>query len=910
MNHFLNGTDLALTDEARAEIALNAQFAVRLVDFLESKLDSHLQGESHLSPQKRVAYTCQIVEGLNALGMPQITGPLSARALDWLVTLPTLERSPDDEVNNARWHPSRFKTLAQMGCLDTESPTLQEFRALSKHVTANDGMLHDTPIASLPLATMIWLDTLLHLRERDWDISAFQMRSTHAYRALDSLYKKWLHTNGSRDSSVQSPRAKSQPKGASNTELYLKDFSDASYALNLLLRHKDLPPKHAAVRDGKIKLVAKWRARQRNDWRNYDALYCAIQLATHFHDDEKVQQSVLELIAELRKAFDAGYAPDQALPLAALSLRVLGALYGKALSDEIQRAQWSFCCEQEREKKQAQKMEHHAEWAQLLRDTFIIEIGDEETLSNSDSKKVLRVRFGFEALGVDDHGQRPHVAKQTLRIILKQGAASDLENAVMMYRSLPPALQVYFAEHAPTNHLAARFSGQPAYMVMRDLADMELLADIYQRHDNALWDADAKRVITQTARQVALAFQALHHEPYTVKGVTNQLERLYLTPLTASIDQVCATSFPTLRDFVEGGFDADSVKYKPLAYYLNELRKREEKIRPVKLGRIHGDAHSRNLMLDPTLQRVKFIDVEYFATDRDYLADYALLLEDIAFYQYLPHRQNTARLRFDQFNHTLSGQEHKTPDARPLALSQNLSPHAESANKEKSIRNAIQYPLLPIDSEAALLFQQTLLSQLKSFADSIGDTNWKARLWLATAQALLLLLERQTQSQSRKGDERDILNLRLVIYAEAIRLLEELVTNLMWQWQLPELPFRGARAAPHAINDRALSRQVLQLFDELPNVIRQPHPDQPPWLQFFVSKQSKPFAEFHNIAKEFPMELVLYIRREHLIDTEQLITTRSKDEGFVIPKSRLGNIEAVRALIQQTYAYALNARRE
>lgn len=908
MNHFLHGTDLAWTDETRAALKLNAEFAVRLVNHLESELDLHLEEQPQPSPRRHVANTCQIAEGLHAIAIPQITAPLIERALNWLVTLNLYSHSSDEEVLSARLHPSRFKTLAQMGRLDTETATLQEFRELSKGVTANDGVLHDTPVSSLSLATMIWLDTLAHLKMRGWDIGRYRKRSLCAYRTCATLYTEWLHPNGARDkTNGKTPRAKPDSKRAADNKLCLNNPADASYALDLLLRHSDLTPKHAATRDGQIKLVAALKNRKRNDWRNYDSLYCAIQLATYFRDDAQVQETILELLTELRATFGV-FSAEQALPLAALSLRLLGTFYGSALSNEIIKDQWRFQREQERKTEEARTQEQNTELAKLLRETFEIEIGAKELLSNPHSEnQVWRVRFGFQASGVDDYEQHPRASKNALRIILKQGTVSSLENAVTMYRSLSPALQSYFAEHVSTNQ-TAQSSDQSAYMVMRDLAEMELLADIYQRFDRTLLEAEDKRNLVQSARQVALAFHALHHEPYPAKGATNQLERLYLTPLTASIDQVCATSFPTLRDFVEGGFDAGSAKYKPLAYYLNELRKREEKIRPVKLGKIHGDAHSRNLMLDSAWQRVKFIDVEYFADDRDYLADYALLLEDIAFYQYLPHRRETARLRFDQFNHTLSGKEPATRDALPLTRPQNVSPRAERAHKEKSIRNAIQYPLLPIDSEAALLFQQTLLTQLKGFADSIGDSNWKARLWLAIAQALLLLLERQARSQSFKGIERDILNLALVIYAEAVRLLDELVANLMWQWPLPELPFRGARATSYEIDDRALSRQVLRLFDELPNVTRKQNPDVKPWLEFFIPTQLSPFAEFHNISKEYSMELILHAPLAQLTDTENLIATRSPDGGLVIPKSRLANHPALRALVRQAYEYALTLR--
>jgi len=886
-----------LIDRARAELTESARFAVDLVNFLESKLDAHLADWNNTSPARHIAHTCQIVEGLDAIAIPHNTSALIARALDWLLNLPTPFGLTQEESQAARRHPSRFKTLAQMGRLNDESPTLQEFRALCEEVQTSDGTLHDTPVSSPVLATMIWLDTMFHLNEHDWSMGKFKKRYACALETIYAKFITWRRSDESRGKkNPNQPRAKRRTKHAPNHSLQLTDDGNASYALDLLIRHHKLTLQDAETRDGKNRLLRALDNRKRNDWRNYEPLYCAIQLSAHFHDDAQVQSSVTELVNDLRAAFEHNQFQDQELPLAALSLRVLGVLYQTALAEQIHRDHWTFQRAEQNNLQLSRKQAHVAELSQIVRDTFKIQIDDdgEERLSNADAvNQVVRVRFGFESLAVDDHEQSPRAAKNALHLILKQGSASALQQAIETYRALPPGLQSYFAEHAPISTPDHNAAGSSNYLVMRDLAAMELLSDVLRAHDHMPFDSNAERVIIQTARQVALAFQALHHNPQTVSGATNQLERLYLMPLSASIDWLCDTQFFALRAWVEDGFDVGKFPYKRLTYYLNEIRKQEKLLRPSKLGRLHGDAHSRNLMLDATRQRVKFIDVESFATDQDYVLDYALLIEDLAFYTYLPHRKKTTSIQPDQIVSIL-------------------------ASEEQQSRNTLQYPPFPPNSGAALLFQQTLLTQLASFAHSIGDVNWKPRLWLAVAKSLLMLLERQTRSKRLNGDGRENLNLVLVIYAEAVRLLDELVAAGARPQQLAELPFMGKRVASREMDERALMRQIVQWLEKLPFVTVRSHPNIAPWLQFFVGDPPKLFAEFHNKTREAPFEFILYAPLERLKDTEQLVTTRKPldaaeqssvarevRDGFVIPKSRLVNLAAVQALSQNAHQYAL-----
>lgn len=398
--------------------------------------------------------------------------------------------------------------------------------------------------------------------------------------------------------------------------------------------------------------------------------------------------------------------------------------------------------------------------------------------------------------------------------------------------------------------------------------------------------APQREQVKSAAQAVAQAFQALHRTPQRLNAnaTTNHVERLYILPLTASIDYLCEPShFPILKPFVDDAFMANEINFRRLTTYLTALRAHESKtLRLPFLTRIHGDAHSRNIMLDPELRAAKFVDVETMGGEQDYLMDYALLLEDVAFYRVVSAGDR---------------REHAHKGERKVRVAGDLS---------GEIRNSLRYPYFPQGNEAAILFQQELLRQIKQFAESMEDENWQLRLWLAIASSLILLLDRQTHSK-RLGAQRSQDGERVIIaYAETTRLLNELVTVLEARGRvtLPDLPFSGKQVNLRDNETPTLIRQVKELFAQLPDItIRN---DQvPAWLDYFAPNAAKPFAQFRTSQKSGDAAVHFFVPAQFLSDPSHLLGySTAEDPRVVLTKINVQAIPPLRDLIACAYHWS------
>ena len=166
---------------------------------------------------------------------------------------------------------------------------------------------------------------------------------------------------------------------------------------------------------------------------------------------------------------------------------------------------------------------------------------------------------------------------------------------------------------------------------------------------------------------------------------------------------------------------------------------------------------------------LKFVDLEHLHRDGDYILDYALLIEDIALYRDLPLSEDIVT-------------------QIPGAETDELAPRFKDA--------AVQYPMVA-PSKMALLFQAQLIAQLEEYAAQIEDSGWKARLWLATARALTLLSVRRFISPTQIHRGTDEWGRVAMLYAETIRLLDELFTHLETGEPLPDLPFNETVLRSH-----------------------------------------------------------------------------------------------------------------
>jgi hypothetical protein len=246
------------------------------------------------------------------------------------------------------------------------------------------------------------------------------------------------------------------------------------------------------------------------------------------------------------------------------------------------------------------------------------------------------------------------------------------------------------------------------------------------------------------------------------------------------------------------------------------------------------------------------------------VVDYGLLIEDIAVYQSLPYGSERGRVGWEDIEIGSAGGE--------------------------GAPNRIKYPAFP-RSEAVVAFQSELLRHLRAYADSLGDTGWQARLWLAIARGLLLLATRQLTSntvepQRRMHSPRYVNDVRLVqtSYAEAIRLLRELVEHLNSRKgsPLPDLPFPGehrpAAGEPQAAPLAALLDSLTQALGD--GVERRPVVERPD-LTDFVTRAGQHLLARVALQVDPPV-VYLGARPEQLADPHQLAAPLTQEDGAVL----------------------------
>lgn len=744
------------------EEAKNADLAIYLMDLLELQRDPW-QGIwlADNNPLRSLSNTCQAVDAAHLLNLPQVSGNLVTPAIKWLVDLPLLRPLQEEEQVRVRIYPSRFKTLATLQRF--EGPRLHaHFAELSTYLDIGLGLLLEVPVEDLkpPLRTMIWLDTLWHLARQGLDITSWQRGRDAASDAMRCAFENWLNAS------------------SSSMRFQITNDGDASYALDLLLRNQIVNVDSEIAQNAFERLLAAVRQRRSRVMRNADGIYCGIQLCQLFPHDRAAYEAVGAFLREIRERYtNHGYPPEQ-IAFHALVLRLLASFYGERLEELLFETNWMKRRAAADQETRIANQREEQELVKLLQGRFEIRIAEREELSSLRSRnQVFRIHFGFKTDAGDIAGHPMETGNTHLRLIIKRGPLLALTQAIQAYKELPDELKDLFVRHSEIPYPSSGDPMQPWYLVMEDLARWNVLGKELDRLEAAGWGRNIQEQLAQIVNAVATNLGAIHRTN-SDEAATEDLERLYLNPLKNQVEQLSEpTAFPALKSFRLNGFEANNQLYRRLNSYLEMMRAYRRELAPTYRSMVHGDCHSRNLMISADLLKIKFIDLESVVNEEDYLADYALLIEDVAFYRFIHDTERASRLLLDEMQVAIPGDK--------------------SEVAENPIRHPkLQYSAFPVDSQVALSFQRLLLKQVESFANALQDKHWKERLWLAIARALLLLSTRQLQSrtleQRRQSSE---LRIVLVSYAEAIRLIDELMGHFKSGEPLADVPFSGEHRA-------------------------------------------------------------------------------------------------------------------
>jgi hypothetical protein len=334
----------------------------------------------------------------------------------------------------------------------------------------------------------------------------------------------------------------------------------------------------------------------------------------------------------------------------------------------------------------------------------------------------------------------------------------------------------------------------------------------------------------------------------------SQLSRLYMSEMERNLIRMCRPDkFPHLKSWLRG-FWLGERKYRSIEYYLRKLESHQAKLKVSYLMLAHGDCHSRNIMLDGQLQRMRLIDLDNLENDGDYIKDFSLLLEDVCVFRFL----------FDE--------------GYRLYLGNGAHRFVSYSTEPKLVENKIEYP--PFSSEATRLFQQHLLNHLEAYARSIGDQTWRERLWLALATYLIFLVTKQTE----KG-------YATVVYVEAVKLLDELVAHLDNEASLNRIPFPGehpAGVAPEGGEDTRSrpawyrTEPVLAGLHDgvmaLDPTIKCELTSSERVAQYFAADPQRPFAVLNG--KKQPAMVLLACAPQTLDDPESLAQARETSSAF------------------------------
>jgi hypothetical protein len=333
--------------------------------------------------------------------------------------------------------------------------------------------------------------------------------------------------------------------------------------------------------------------------------------------------------------------------------------------------------------------------------------------------------------------------------------------------------------------------------------------------------------------------------------------------------------FPHLKTWLRG-FWLGERKYSSIEHYLRKLESYKARLKVPYLMLIHGDCHSRNIMLDASLEQIRLIDLDHLEYDGDYIQDIALLLEDVAVFRFL----------FDEDYRFHLGKAH----VRFIS---------ESSKQQRVIENRIEYR--PFSTEAVRLFQQAVLRRLESYAQSIDDSFFKERLWLALAQSLMGLVAKQTEKEYAS-----------VLYVEAVKLLDDLVVSLNKHSGLPDIPFpgihptgvkRGSLDLPNWYHEDSALAHIHDNLMSLDPTIRFLPVASGRIAQYFVPNGPHPFAVIDT--KEQSPSVLLACSREDLDDPAELARERKTGSALrvIVRITEQTDISAVHKLVRQAFKF-------
>lgn len=808
---------------------------------------------------RSLRYTCHALEALHLLGLPAFHRLLD-RGQNWLMNLSEEIDEESEEWTSIRLHPSRFKTLARLARFD-DPQVRAEFDELCARIN-NQGLLNNV-IQDPLLGSIIVCDCLLDLQQQNrLPASGLALLETTLPAVNDALVS-WCDAPDPRD-----------------RNRLLGDISDASYALDVLLRAAYAGPAPALTDVVRRQMLSTLAAQQTTGPLAKDAIYSAIQLGTHFFHDAEVHTALDPFLEGLRVRYDRGQVQERNDDLHPLILRALVTCGGQPLREQIVGLLLDNAFNTLSQNQQQRDVARNARFEQLIRKRAQITISKVVELTGGiTDARIFRVHYALEGSGLTDHTEagRQRLAP-TYSVVVKSGARADLIESVSRYQDLRSDLQPYFAQHAHQPELLEASAAAPAYLILEDLTEeYSTFRQVLETHDRLHLSDEARETLAKATATIFAGLADIYRKTRRRESelVGLQVSRLYLSRLDrALIEMSRPEKFPRLKDFFRG-FWLDNRRFASIETYQSHLYHHRDRLRPPCLMLMHGDCHSRNIMLDVCYEKIKLIDLDRLDPYGDYALDVALLIEDVALFRRLFDTNYRYYLR---------------PEQVQMA--------ADSTR--------IEYP--PFLSEAGVLFQQRLLEQTDAFARELGDTHYCARLWLGIALYLLRLVEKQ-----------DDLRLGAVLYVEAVKLLDTLVQHLEGHQPLPPMPIMREHPQPADVARLGDGTQpVDQEIGLLHDLLLELQPSSPlpishqvrldgKSVRYFLGEADEPFAILDG--KRRPPSFLLSCPAGALPEMPEYVQPiqSAGTFGVALRLPETYDAASVRMLLQKALAFAVTA---
>ncbi len=748
-------TQTPLEVEGNTEEEADAGLGALIHLYLRSTFDHDTSCWPGRDEHDTLRRTCHAVEVLYRLNFEADAVAMVREAGNWLINLPIRDRLFHTDRDRARLYPSRFKTLAYLQRFDDELVRRDFSDLLAKEV---GGVIRGVTASDM-LTTCIVLDTLITL-ERIGTQMRREVCSDERYAtiiaALRYHFKYWRSastpTRSRRRTGPLSADGGASPR-RTNAVSEINNPRDLSYVLGLLLTidRENLAPRQVATVTAELTEAIETRDRQSTSDLG-PALYAALQLAEHCRGDESVQDAIRELLREIRATYAIPDAPRRLdLSHHTLVLRLLLTHYGEG---PLTRTIVARLLRGEERRRAIERNTLETELATVIRERVKIEIGQISELTGGfTGDQIFRVPFVYwypmPGYGYDSDHRMPINSPHEASVIIKRSTSDAFHTATENYRQLPPALRRFFVRQPAESQVYKSVVSPAYYLTMEDLASLYTLEHIVNDCDQRAMSDYHTRSLQGASELVSDAVFALFSE--TFRGGAGfpgtQIARLYLSPIEGKLARATGR-IPWLKNPLQGYYVSDQ-RFKGLDYYLAVVGKHAHILQPRHLGLTHGDLHARNIMMDRSCTQLKLIDLDKLSWNGDYLADLGNLLTDVCVYRRVTQPQRDFGLPREDIQFITK---------------------AEVGTAE----NAVRYPAL--GRPATLAFQEYVLADIAQFAEEIGDTSWRPRLWLASAAALF--------SRIAFHSEKEV---AAVLYGEAIRLMHDLSRYLEHNQELPHL---------------------------------------------------------------------------------------------------------------------------